>query len=64
MPAPPHHGTPPSVRRRARLQYKRGIINEQQYRESIGAEIGYAVGVQEALGIDVLVHGEPERSDM
>jgi methionine synthase II (cobalamin-independent) len=23
-----------------------------------------AIGIQEGIGIDVLVHGEPERSDM
>lgn len=50
--------------RRARLQYKRGALSEERYRERIGAEIGYVIGVQEALGVDVLVHGEPERSDM
>jgi len=53
----------PSVRR-ARLQYKKGQLSEMHYRERIAAEIGYAVGVQDALGLDVLVHGEPERTDM
>ena len=28
------------------------------------AEIAHAVGRQEALGLDVLVHGEAERNDM
>ena len=50
--------------RRARLQYKRGQLDEGAYRERIAAKIGYAVGVQDALGLDVLVHGEAERSDM
>lgn len=27
-------------------------------------QIAFAVGVQEAVGLDVLVHGEPERTDM
>lgn len=30
----------------------------------MAAEIGFAIGAQEALGLDVLVHGEPERTDM
>lgn len=50
--------------RRARLQYKKGIISEAEYSEKMAVEIGYAVGVQSALGLDVLVHGEAERSDM
>ena len=47
-----------------RLQYKRGQISEVQYREAIAAEIGYSIGIQEAIGMDVFVHGEAERSDM
>jgi len=50
--------------RKARLLYKKGELGELQYRERIAAEIGFAIGAQEALGLDVLVHGEPERSDM
>lgn len=50
--------------RRARLQYKKGTISEVEYRERIAAEIGYSIGAQEALGLDVLVHGEAERTDM
>jgi len=53
----------PSIRR-SRLQFKKGQLSEAEYKERIAAEIGYAVGVQEALGLDVLVHGEAERSDM
>lgn len=30
----------------------------------MAAQIGFAIGVQEALGVDVLVHGEAERTDM
>ena len=44
--------------RRARLQFKKGILSAAEYRERMAAEIGYAVGVQDALGLDVLVHGE------
>ena len=34
------------------------------YGEVLGAEIDWAVALQERAGIDVLVHGEPERDDM
>jgi methionine synthase II (cobalamin-independent) len=30
----------------------------------ISAHIGFAIGMQEALDMDVLVHGEPERTDV
>ncbi|MEW5320201.1 MAG: hypothetical protein WDW38_011293 [Sanguina aurantia] len=50
--------------RRCRLQYKQGKITEASYREQITGHIAYAIGVQEGLGLDVLVHGESERSDM
>jgi hypothetical protein len=38
--------------RRARLQYKRGVLGEAEYKEAMAAAIGYAVGVQDALGLD------------
>ncbi len=50
--------------RRLRGRYKRGEITEAEYRAGVHAWIGYAIGVQEGLGLDVLVHGEFERSDM
>lgn len=50
--------------RRLRGRYKRGEITQAEYRAGIDAWIGYAIGVQEGLGLDVLVHGEFERSDM
>lgn len=50
--------------RRARLQFKKGAITDLAYREIIASEIGYSIGAQEALGLDVLVHGEAERTDM
>jgi len=40
--------------------FLQGILTEMAYREKMAAEIGYAV--QDALGLDVLVHGEAERS--
>ncbi|KAL4447714.1 hypothetical protein ABPG75_004933 [Micractinium tetrahymenae] len=50
--------------RRSRLAFKRGRISREEYREQMAAQIGVCIGAQEALGLDVLVHGEPERSDM
>ena len=50
--------------RAVRAEYKQGKINTPQYIAAIQAEILYAVNKQEALGLDVLVHGEAERNDM
>ena len=50
--------------RAVRAEYKQGKINSPQYIAAIQAEILYAVNKQEALGLDVLVHGEAERNDM
>ncbi|MDP2129122.1 MAG: 5-methyltetrahydropteroyltriglutamate--homocysteine S-methyltransferase [Pseudohongiella sp.] len=50
--------------RRTRLEYKTGVIDEATYRSRIQAEIADAIKRQEALDIDVLVHGEAERNDM
>lgn len=50
--------------RKARAGFKRGEIGHLQYLEAMRAEIRLAVSRQEALGLDVLVHGEAERNDM
>jgi len=50
--------------RAARAAFKRGTLNEAAYREAMQREIQIAVSKQEALGLDVLVHGEAERNDM
>ncbi|QWF71304.1 5-methyltetrahydropteroyltriglutamate--homocysteine S-methyltransferase [Methylomonas paludis] len=50
--------------RKARLDYKRGTLAEQDYRTFMAEQIKQCVREQEALGLDVLVHGEPERNDM
>ena len=50
--------------RAARAAFKAGKLGEQHYRLAMQAEIRYAVEQQEALGLDVLVHGEAERNDM
>jgi len=50
--------------RRLRGRYKRGEISQEQYEAGVDAWIGYTIGTQEGMGLDVLVHGEFERSDM
>ncbi len=50
--------------RAARAAFKRGELDAAGYRAAMRAEIALAVAKQEALGIDVLVHGEAERNDM
>ena len=50
--------------RQTRRAFKNGDIDEATYIEAMKKEIAYVVEQQEALDIDVLVHGEPERNDM
>ncbi|WP_342631827.1 5-methyltetrahydropteroyltriglutamate--homocysteine S-methyltransferase [Marinobacter alkaliphilus] len=50
--------------RQARLQFRKGELSNTQYTEQMQAEIARCIEEQEKLGLDVLVHGEPERNDM
>ncbi|MFJ2213156.1 5-methyltetrahydropteroyltriglutamate--homocysteine S-methyltransferase [Streptomyces sp. NPDC101062] len=50
--------------RTARADLRAGRIDTAGYEERISAEIGEVISFQEKTGIDVLVHGEPERNDM
>jgi 5-methyltetrahydropteroyltriglutamate--homocysteine methyltransferase len=50
--------------RRARARLASGELAPGDYRDLMRAEIGRVVQLQEDLGLDVLVHGEPERNDM
>src|SRR6266702_2236464 len=50
--------------RKARAAFKKGALGREAYVEAMRAEIRQAVARQEALGLDVLVHGEAERNDM
>lgn len=50
--------------RQTRLKFKKGEISETQYIEAMQAEIRDVCQRQERIGIDVFVHGEPERNDM
>lgn len=50
--------------RSARAAHKSGKLSDADYVKAMQEEIRLAVERQEALGIDVLVHGEAERNDM
>src|SRR5690606_24826337 len=50
--------------RQLRRKYRNGNLDEQSYQSAIRDEIARCVKEQEALGLDVLVHGEAERNDM
>jgi 5-methyltetrahydropteroyltriglutamate--homocysteine methyltransferase len=53
----------PAVRR-TRAAFRRGEVGHLEYLEAMRAEVRDVIARQTALGLDVLVHGEPERSDM
>lgn len=50
--------------RAARRDLKAGRLSPEAYESRMREEIAYAVARQAALGLDMLVHGEPERNDM
>ncbi len=50
--------------RRARADLRAGRLGEAGYAEAMRAEIAAVVRTQIDLGLDVVVHGEPERNDM
>ncbi|MEU2458238.1 5-methyltetrahydropteroyltriglutamate--homocysteine S-methyltransferase [Streptomyces sp. NPDC012473] len=50
--------------RTARADLRTGRIDTAGYEDRIKAEIGDVIAFQEKTGLDVLVHGEPERNDM
>ncbi|MEV8068532.1 5-methyltetrahydropteroyltriglutamate--homocysteine S-methyltransferase [Streptomyces sp. NPDC085995] len=50
--------------RTARADLRAGRIDTAGYEERIRAEIQEVISFQEKTGLDVLVHGEPERNDM
>ncbi|MDE2260566.1 MAG: 5-methyltetrahydropteroyltriglutamate--homocysteine S-methyltransferase [Betaproteobacteria bacterium] len=50
--------------RATRAAHRRGALDDTQYRLAMASEIALTVRHQEALGLDVLVHGEAERNDM
>jgi 5-methyltetrahydropteroyltriglutamate--homocysteine methyltransferase len=50
--------------RRARAGVAKGELSEDAYVAAMREEIERVIALQEQLGLDVLVHGEPERNDM
>lgn len=48
----------------ARSDFKQNKIDEKTYIQIMQQEIDRVVNFQEEIGLDVLVHGEPERNDM
>jgi 5-methyltetrahydropteroyltriglutamate--homocysteine methyltransferase len=50
--------------RHVRSEFKAGRLADEDYKTAMQAEIARSVREQEALGLDVLVHGEAERNDM
>lgn len=50
--------------RQTRQQYKNGQLDLSNYQTAMQRQIQTCIQEQEALGLDVLVHGEPERNDM
>jgi 5-methyltetrahydropteroyltriglutamate--homocysteine methyltransferase len=53
-----------SAIRKARAAFRAGEIDEDEYVGRMRQEIAEVMRLQEQLGLDVLVHGEPERNDM
>ncbi|WP_178946054.1 5-methyltetrahydropteroyltriglutamate--homocysteine S-methyltransferase [Kocuria sp. TGY1127_2] len=50
--------------RAVRADHRAGRISDSEYTERLREEIRAVVALQEEIGLDVLVHGEPERNDM
>jgi len=50
--------------RTERRRHRDGEIDDVAYRKFLEGQIELVVAAQEDLGLDVLVHGEPERNDM
>jgi 5-methyltetrahydropteroyltriglutamate--homocysteine methyltransferase len=50
--------------RTARSAHRRGLMIDADYKARMKAEVAAVIAEQEKLGLDVLVHGEPERNDM
>jgi 5-methyltetrahydropteroyltriglutamate--homocysteine methyltransferase len=50
--------------RKARNDRRKGLISDAEYEGEIKKYIDHCIAFQEEIGLDVLVHGEPERNDM
>src|SRR5262249_43253354 len=53
-----------SAIRVARAELRSGKIDQAEYQRRMKAQIAAVIELQEGLGLDVLVHGEPEGNDM
>ena len=50
--------------RASRLAYKRKEISKEEYENDMKQYIKDCIAFQEEVGLEILVHGEPERNDM
>ena len=50
--------------RQTRARYRTGQLDQDEYERFVEGQIAEVIEFQEELGLDVLVHGEPERNDM
>ncbi len=50
--------------RNSRRDFKKAYISKEQYEKDMKEYIDYCIAFQEECGLEVLVHGEPERNDM
>lgn len=50
--------------RENRKNYKANLISKEEYETQIKKHIDDCVAFQDEIGLDILVHGEPERNDM
>src|SRR5699024_8491875 len=50
--------------RQWRADYRKGKLAEEEYEQKLKDAIDELIGKQEAIGLDLLVHGEFERNDM
>ncbi|NII09888.1 5-methyltetrahydropteroyltriglutamate--homocysteine S-methyltransferase [Oleiagrimonas sp. C23AA] len=50
--------------RRLRADHRAGRLSQADYERALEKDIEHVIRAQESIGLDVLVHGEPERNDM
>ncbi len=50
--------------RKARADFKKGVLSKELYEKEMKQYIDDCIDFQEACGLEILVHGEPERNDM
>jgi len=50
--------------RKARADFKKSVISKEIYESEMKSYIDECIAFQEECGLEILVHGEPERNDM